>query len=281
LLPRKSNKKRAMTTETLKIGIFGCSGRMGKALLAEVINSNDCQLSGGLVTEHSSNKGRDLGELAGLEPLGIATTTDIDSFLSDADVVIDFTSPTSTLKLASLCVNSDTTLIVGTTGLSDEQIETLDGYAKHTAIVFAPNMSVGVNLLLGLVEKVAATLDESVDIEIVEMHHRHKVDSPSGTALGLGKAAADGRKVALSDVACYARDGIIGERPPGEIGFATLRGGDVVGEHTVIFADEGERIELTHKASSRTVFARGAVRAAKWAAEKPAKLYSMKDVLGL
>jgi 4-hydroxy-tetrahydrodipicolinate reductase len=171
--------------------------------------------------------------------------------------------------------------VVGTTGLKPEHEAALDEAAAKVAVVQAANMSVGVNLMLGLARQVAAILDDGFDIEIVEMHHRHKVDAPSGTALALGKAAAAGRGVALDDVAVRARDGMIGPRPKGQIGFATLRGGDVVGEHTVVFAGEGERIELTHKASSRAIFARGAVRAALWTQGRPPGRYSMRDVLGL
>ncbi len=270
-----------MKMESLNIGIFGCSGRMGRTLLAEVINTHGCTLSGGLVSGSSSALGKDLGELAGLDTLGLVATDDIESFVSQADVIVDFTSPSSTLECVEICTRLKTPVVIGTTGLTGSQISELENYAKDNVIVFAPNMSIGVNLLLGLVEKVAATLDDSVDIEIVEMHHKHKVDAPSGTALGLGRAAAEGRNVALSDVACYSREGQVGERQKGEIGFATLRGGDVIGEHSVIFADEGERIELTHKASSRNIFARGAIRAAIWTQSSGNGLFSMQDVLGL
>lgn len=270
-----------MKTSDITIGILGCSGRMGRTLLAEIIATEGCRLSGGLVLKKDPAVGRDLGELAGGDPLGITASDDMESFVGEADVIIDFTSPASTLECASLCARQNTALVVGTTGLTGEQIAELEGFSNKTSIVFAANMSVGVNLLLGLVEKVASILDDSVDIEIIEMHHKHKVDAPSGTALALGKSAADGREVALADVACYTREGQTGERERGEIGFATLRGGDVVGDHTVIFADEGERIELTHKAGDRRIFARGAVRAARWLADKENGLYSMKDVLGL
>jgi 4-hydroxy-tetrahydrodipicolinate reductase len=195
--------------------------------------------------------------------------------------VIDFTAPAATLAHADLAAKFGTALIVGTTGLPASAKAKLKTSAKKTVIVQAPNMSTGVNVLLALTEKLAGVLADDYDIEIVEMHHRHKVDAPSGTALGLGEAAAKGRGVALEKVARRSRDGQVGARPKGEIGFATLRGGDVVGDHTVIFAADGERIEITHKASSREVFARGAVRAAMWAKKKKAGLYSMRDVLGL
>jgi 4-hydroxy-tetrahydrodipicolinate reductase len=195
--------------------------------------------------------------------------------------VLEFTSPTATLHHAELAAKHRKVHIVGTTGLEAPQIATLQRHAKQTAIVLAPNMSLGVNLLLRMVTQVARSLDPDWDIEIVEMHHRAKVDAPSGTALALGKAAADGRGVALDRVAARGRDGMTGARRRGDIGFAVLRGGDVVGEHTVVFAADGERVEITHKATSREIFARGAIRAALWAQDKPPGFYSMADVLGL
>ncbi|HSV29277.1 MAG TPA: 4-hydroxy-tetrahydrodipicolinate reductase, partial [Candidatus Omnitrophota bacterium] len=197
------------------------------------------------------------------------------------DAVIDFTAPAATVTHAGMAAAAGKVLVVGTTGLSKDDEAKLQQAADRVPVVYAPNFSVGVNLLMALTERAASILGDDYDIEIVEMHHRHKVDAPSGTALGLGRAAAAGRGVPLDSVWCKARDGHTGARPKGEIGFATLRGGDVVGDHTVMFAAEGERVELTHKASSRAVFAKGAVRAALWAKGKPAGLYTMRDVLGL
>ena len=195
--------------------------------------------------------------------------------------MIDFTAPAATTAYAELAAQNQVIHVIGTTGLGADHIAAIERAARHTAVVFAPNMSLGVTLLTGLVEQVARALDADYDIEVLEMHHRRKVDAPSGTALALGRAAAAGRQAALDDVAQKVRDGHTGARRRGDIGFATLRGGDVVGDHTVIFAAEGERIELTHKASSREVFARGAIKAALWARDKGAGLYGMKDVLGL
>lgn len=265
-----------------KIGIVGCAGRMGQMLVREVLETEGLVLAGGSERPGSDAVGRDLGELAGCRRNGIMVGDDAKLVFEGADAVIDFTAPAAAVEHARLAAETRTAYVVGTTGLSAEQEGALRQASTRTAVVWAPNMSVGVNLLLSLVEQVAAALDPATfDIEIVEMHHRHKVDAPSGTALGLGRAAAAGRGVALENVWRKTRDGHTGVRPAGEIGFATLRGGDVVGDHTVIFAAEGERIELTHKASSRQIFARGAVRAARWASDKPPGLYSMRDVLGL
>ncbi len=265
-----------------KIGIVGCDGRMGQMLVREVLDTEGVALAGGVERSESDAVGRDLGELVGRGRNGLAVGLDSKTLFEQADAVIDFTAPAAAIEHARLAAETRTALVVGTTGLSAEQEAALREAAARTAVVWAPNMSVGVNVLLSLVEQVAAALDPTTyDIEIVEMHHRHKVDAPSGTALGLGRAAALGRGVKLEDVWCKSRDGHTGARPAGEIGFATLRGGDVVGDHTVIFAAEGERIEITHKASSRQIFAKGAVRAARWAHGKPPGLYSMRDVLGL
>lgn len=265
----------------MKIAIVGCAGRMGRMLLTEVQAVDGCQLSGGTGPSGAPEIGSDIGLLIGPAPLGITVSDDAEAVFAAADAVIDFTAPDATVVHAALAAKHNTALIVGTTGLSASHQSALDEAAKSVPVVFAPNMSVGVNLLFALTQKVAATLGIDYDIEIVEMHHRHKVDAPSGTALGLGRAAAAGRGVALDAVKETVRDGHTGAREAGKIGFATLRGGDVVGDHTVIFASEGERVELTHKASSRAIFARGAVRAAQWCDGRPAGLYSMLDVLGL
>lgn len=265
----------------MKIGIVGCAGRMGRMLIAEVLRTKGAKLGGGTELAKSPLIGTDLGALVGQKAAGVKVTSDAKALFESCDAVIDFTAPAATLAHADLAAKFGTALIVGTTGLPAAAKAKLKTSAKKTVIVQAPNMSTGVNVLLALTEKLAGVLADDYDIEIVEMHHRHKVDAPSGTALGLGEAAAKGRGVALEKVARRSRDGQVGARPKGEIGFATLRGGDVVGDHTVIFAADGERIEITHKASSREVFARGAVRAAMWAKKKKAGLYSMRDVLGL
>jgi 4-hydroxy-tetrahydrodipicolinate reductase len=264
----------------MKIGIVGCAGRMGRMLIQEVLATPGCQLAGG--TEVSGPAlGQDLGTLVGAKAAGVKVTTDTKALFDASDAVIDFTVPDATRMHAGLAAATGKALVVGTMGLPADVQAIIAIAAKKAAIIQAPNMSVGVNVLLALTEKLGATLGPEYDIEIVEMHHRHKVDAPSGTALGLGEAAAKGRAVNLKDVARRSRDGQVGARPAGEIGFATLRGGDVVGDHTVVFAADGERIEVTHKASSRAVFARGAVRGALWTKGRAPGLYSMRDVLGL
>ncbi len=265
----------------MKIGIAGAAGRMGRMLVAELSATPGCELAGGIERQECEFLGRDVAELAGLAPAGLAIADDARALFAAADAVIDFTAPAATLIHAGLAAELGTVLVVGTTGLEAEHHEALRQAAARAPVVQAANMSVGVNIALGLTERVAAALGDDYDIEIVEMHHRHKVDAPSGTALALGRAAAAGRGVDLDRVWQRTRDGHTGERRAGDIGFATLRGGDVVGEHTVVFAAEGERIEITHKASSRAIFAKGAVRAALWAEGRAAGLYSMSDVLDL
>ena len=265
----------------MKIGVVGCAGRMGRLIAQTVHETDGAALAGGVERAGSAAVGQDLGELAGLGALGLPVGEDASTLFEAADAVVDFTTPEATLAHAKLAAETGTILVVGTTGTDAEQDKTIEAAAQNTPIVRAANMSLGVNLLLSLVERTARALSEDFDIEIVEMHHRHKVDAPSGTALALGKAAAAGRGVGLDAVADRGRDGHTGERRKGDIGFAVLRGGDVPGEHTVVFAGAGERIELTHKAGSRAIFAQGAVKAALWAAGKPAGLYSMQDVLGL
>lgn len=265
----------------MKIGIVGCAGRMGRMLTEAVLDAQGCALSGG--TERLGNDAldRDMGELVGRDRVGAPVESDAKALFQRSDAIIDFTAPAATLAHAALAAELGKVLVIGTTGMSADDEAALARAAERCAIVYAPNFSVGVNLLMALTERAAAILGDDYDIEIVEMHHRHKVDAPSGTALGLGRAAAQGRAVALDRVWRKSRDGHTGARPKGEIGFATLRGGDVVGDHTVMFAAEGERVELTHKASSRAVFAKGAVRAALWARGQKPGLYSMRDVLGL
>jgi len=264
----------------IRVGIVGCAGRMGQMLLRLLINAPGIVVVGGTERRGSPALGQDLGALAGAEPLGISVTEDAALMFETADVVVDFTNPSATVVHASLAAKSGCAHVVGTTGLDADQLAAIARSAQRAPIVLAANMSLGVNLLQQVVEEVARILDTEWDIEIVEMHHRHKVDAPSGTALSLGEAAARGRNVALRRVAKRSRDGQVGPRQRGEIGFAALRGGDVVGDHTVIFAADGERVEITHKASSREIFARGAVKAVLWAAGKAPGLYNMRDVLG-
>jgi 4-hydroxy-tetrahydrodipicolinate reductase len=267
--------------DAMKIGVVGCAGRMGRMIARCVHETEGAELAGGTEAPGSPALGRDLGELAGLGALGLAVGDDPVTLFARSYAIIDFTAPAVSVAHAELAAQAQSVHVIGTTGLGPEQLEAIGRAARHTAVVLAPNMSLGVTLLTALVEQVARTLDADYDIEVVEMHHRRKVDAPSGTALALGRAAAAGRAVDLDEVARRVRDGHTGARPRGEIGFATLRGGDVVGDHTVIFATEGERIELTHKASSREVFARGAVKAALWTRGQEPGLYSMMDVLGL
>lgn len=267
--------------EPCGIGVVGAAGRMGVMLLATIADSAGCALAGGTELPGSPAVGQDLGTLIGADPVGIAVTDDSTALFAACDAVIDFTSPASSVANAALAAAGKTVHVIGTTGLDAAQEAALGEAARKAPIVYAPNMSLGVNLLMALVEQVARALDEDYDIDVLEMHHRHKVDAPSGTALGLGKAAARGRGVDLDSVSRRARDGHTGARQGGEIGFASLRGGDVIGDHKVIFATEGERIELGHIAGNRAIYARGAVRAALWARGRAPGLYAMKDVLGL
>lgn len=263
-----------------KIVIAGVTGRMGYALLEGVFADAELQLHGAVDRADSAQIGRDAGEQFG-KKADVKITGDVDIALKDADVLIDFTRPEATLQYLQACKKAQVKHVIGTTGFTAEQKELIESAAKEIAIVFAPNMSVGVTLLINLVEQAAKVLSEGYDIEVVEMHHRHKVDAPSGTALRLGEAAAQGLGKQLKDCAVYAREGVTGERETGTIGFATLRGGDVVGDHTVVLAGVGERVELTHKASSRATFAQGALRAAKFLQNQSSGLYDMRDVLDL
>lgn len=265
----------------MKVGITGCAGRMGRMLIKTVTAHSDCDVVGGVEYDGSPDLGKDLGVLAGIEPLSIAASNDTEALFVEADVIIDFTLPTATSRHVALAKANKTALVLGTTGLPKETAVEIEVASRDTAIVWTGNYSLGVNLLSILVEQAAKALGDDYDIDILEMHHRHKIDAPSGTALLLGKAAAEGRGVDFEKVSKLSREGQTGARPRGEIGFATLRGGDVPGEHSVMFAAEGERIELTHKAGNREVFARGAVAAAQWVNDKEPGLYDMKDVLGL
>jgi 4-hydroxy-tetrahydrodipicolinate reductase len=275
------NRQPAAKATALKIGIIGCAGRMGQMLVRTVAANDRCLVVGGNEQPRSAAVGRDLGLVAGIDALGVTVTDDPADLFTQADAVLEFTSPAATIQHVELAAKKKKIHVIGTTGFEPPQMAALHRAAKQTAVVMAPNMSVGLNLLLRMIEQMAHALDVDWDIEILEMHHRHKVDAPSGTALALGRAAAAGRGAAFDHVAKRARDGITGARRRGDIGFAVLRGGDVVSDHRVIFASEGERVELTHIATSREIYARGALRAALWAQGKPPGLYSMTDVLGL
>ncbi|WP_109313584.1 4-hydroxy-tetrahydrodipicolinate reductase [Ruegeria sp. AU67] len=263
------------------IVITGASGRMGQMLIKTVTDSDQARLVG--VVERTGHDwiGQDVGEAMGAQALGVTVTDDPLEAFSQAQAVIDFTAPEATLEFAALAAQARCVHVIGTTGMSDEQIAALEPASRHAVIVRAGNMSLGVNLLVQLTKKVAAALDEDFDIEIIEGHHHHKVDAPSGTALMLGEAAAEGRGVDLADVSDRGRDGITGARKRGDIGFHAIRGGDIVGEHDVLFAAPGERIILRHLATDRAIFARGALKAALWGQGKAPGQYDMVDVLGL
>lgn len=264
-----------------RIAITGAAGRMGRVLIEAVEANDDTQLGAALVLVDDPMVGVDAGALAGLgHVLQIPVTTDIHTVLDQFDVLIDFTSPASTMAHIEMCASAGKGIVIGTTGLSDEQKQIMSSAAVNAKIVFAPNYSVGVNLCLNLLRMAASVMGSDSDIEVIEMHHRHKVDAPSGTALRMGEVVAETMGWDLSEVACYGREGYTGARPHRQIGFETIRGGDVVGDHTVMFATEGERVEITHKAQSRMTFAKGAVRAALWLKEQPNGLYDMQDVLG-
>ena len=268
-------------TKEIKVGITGCAGRMGQVLARQITEHEHCALVGGSERDDSEAIGLDIGELSGIGTLGLTVDRDARPMFEIADVVLDFTAPAATAHHAQLAAESGASLVAGTTGLKPDQEKAIREAASNSAIVRAANMSVGINLLLALTQRVAATLGPDFDIEVLEMHHRHKADAPSGTALALGQAAAAGRGVTHDEVAARGRDGITGERRRGDIGYAVLRGGNVAGEHSVIFAADNERIELAHKATDRAIFARGALTAAIWLQGKPPGLYSMADVLGL
>jgi 4-hydroxy-tetrahydrodipicolinate reductase len=269
---------------TVRIAVAGAGGRMGQALIEATLADPELTLAAALDVPGSAVLGHDAGQRQG-RATGVIVAADIDAAVAAADVLIDFTRPDGTLAHLAACARARCAAVVGTTGLTAEHKAAIAAAARTIPVVCAPNMSVGVNVLLTLVEAAARTLGPAYDVEIVEMHHKHKVDAPSGTALGLGEAAARGSGRRLADCAVYAREGVTGERKPGTIGFATLRGGDVVGEHTVVFAATGERIELSHRATSRQNFAGGALRAAKFVAAQRlagrAGLSDMQDVLGL
>ena len=264
----------------LKVVIAGCSGRMGHALLEGVFADNELALHAALDRADSPQIGRDAGEQFGKKS-GVLISHDVDAALKGADVLVDFTRPEPSLVYLAACQKAGVNMVIGTTGFTSEQKAVIASAAIDISVVFAPNMSVGVTLLINLVQGAAKVLSEGYDIEVIEAHHRHKVDAPSGTALRLGEAAASALGRNLEECAIYGREGVTGERDPSTIGFATVRGGDVVGDHTVLFAGIGERVELTHKASSRATFALGALRAGKFMQGKKSGLFDMQDVLGL
>lgn len=265
----------------MRIGVIGCAGRMGRANLAAILSKPGVELVGGIEAPEHPAIGQDLGTLAGQDAIGLTLNSDLSAMLTRAHAVIEFSTADVSLKHAQACANVGCAHVIGTTGLTADDEAELARIARTIPIVWGRNMSLGVNLLAGLVEQVARALDDDFDIEVLEMHHRRKVDAPSGTALALGEAAAAGRGIDAVVNSERVRDGITGARERGKIGYAVLRGGDVVGDHSVIFASDGERIELSHKASSREIYSRGALAAAIWAADKPPGLYGMPDVLGL
>lgn len=271
----------SLAMSDMRIAVLGAAGRMGQALTRVLVETPGCAVAGGIEAKGSPQVGRDLGEVAGLAPLGVAITDDPLPVFAHVDGVLDFTTPASTTAFAALSAQARIVHVIGTTGLSAADEAKIEAAARHAAIVKAGNMSQGVNLLSVLAARVAEALGPEFDIEILEMHHRHKRDAPSGTSLLLGQAAAKARGISLEERGVRTRDGDIGPRREGDIGFATLRGGDVVGEHRVIFAGPGERIELAHIANDRGIFARGAVKAALWARGRAPGLYTMTDVLGL
>jgi 4-hydroxy-tetrahydrodipicolinate reductase len=265
----------------IRLLIAGAGGRMGRALVRAATEARGFTVSGAFEGKGSAAIGKDAGELAGVGSLGVKIAADPASLLKNADAILDFTVPAATVKLAELAAKAKLVHVIGTTGLSAADEKKIAASAKSAVIVKSGNMSLGVNLLAALTRQVAKALGDDFDIEILEMHHRNKVDAPSGTALLLGKAAADGRGTYLEKRRVMAREGHTGARRSGDIGFAALRGGSVVGDHTVIFAGAQERIELTHRAEDRAIFANGALAAARWGAKQKAGLYSMADVLGL
>ncbi|MGB0360529.1 MAG: 4-hydroxy-tetrahydrodipicolinate reductase, partial [Endozoicomonas sp.] len=258
-----------------RVAIVGAAGRMGKMLVEAVANDDQCSLGAAIIKPGNRLLGIDAGDLVGAGHQGIALTDDLAATVNDFDVLIDFTSPELTMKHVELCRQYGKGIVIGTTGLDNAQKATLAKAAEDTAIVFAPNMSIGVNLVFKLLKMAANVLGEDADIEVIEAHHRHKVDSPSGTALKMGEVIADTLDRDLEKCAVYGREGHAGPRDRETIGFATVRAGDVIGDHTVLFACEGERVEITHKASSRVIYARGSVRAVKFLIDKKAGLFDM------
>jgi len=265
----------------VRIAVVGASGRMGLCLIKAAALADKASAAVAVSRPDSDAVGKDAGELAGIGAIGVKVVDDLTAVIDQFDVLIDFTRPDVSMAFIEQCRLAGKKLVIGTTGYSDAQKALINDAAKDIAIVFAPNMSVGVNLSLKLLEMAAKVMGSYTDIEIIEAHHRHKVDAPSGTALRMGEVIAGTLGRDLKDCAVYGREGNTGERDRNTIGFSTIRAGDIVGEHTVMFADDGERVEITHKATSRMTFANGAVRAAVWLQDKQNGLYDMQDVLGL
>ncbi len=264
-----------------RVAVVGAAGRMGRMLVEAVAGDEPCRLGAAIIKPGENLLGIDVGDLVGIGSLGVALTDDLAAAINDFDVLIDFTTPELTMKNVELCRQNGKGIVIGTTGLSGDQKESLTRAADDIAIVFAPNMSIGVNLVFKLLEMAAKVLGDDADVEVIEAHHRHKVDSPSGTALKMGEVVADTLGRDLQACAVYGRGGYTGPRDRETIGFATVRAGDVIGDHTVLFACEGERVEVTHKASSRVIYARGSLRAVRFISDKRSGLYDMQDVLGL
>ena len=265
----------------IRVAIHGAAGRMGHALIQSCVQTPQSSLAAAIERPGSPTLGADAGTMAGLAPLGILVTDNLAAVINDCDVLIDFTRPEPGLVALELCRQHGKRMVIGTTGFSADQRATIEQASRDIPIMLAPNMSVGVNLCLKLLEIAAKVIGDTTDIEIIEAHHRHKVDAPSGTALRMGEVVASALGRDLKECAVWGREGHTGERDPRSIGFSVIRAGDIVGEHTVMFADEGERVEITHNASSRMTFAKGAMRAAVWLADRPAGLFDMQDVLGL
>ncbi|MCG8707550.1 4-hydroxy-tetrahydrodipicolinate reductase [Brenneria sp. 4F2] len=270
-----------MKDSMIRIAVAGAGGRMGRQLIQAVEQMQGAVLGAALERQGSSLVGADAGELAGLGKSGVSVSDSLDAIRNDFDVLIDFTRPEGSLAHLAFCRQHHKSMVIGTTGFDEQGKAAISAAAQEIGVVFAANFSVGVNVMLKLLEKAATVMGEYTDIEIIEAHHRHKVDAPSGTALAMGEAIAGALGRDLKTCAVYAREGYTGERDPKSIGFATVRAGDIVGEHTAMFADIGERVEITHKASSRMTFANGAVRASIWLKDKKSGLFDMKDVLGL
>jgi 4-hydroxy-tetrahydrodipicolinate reductase len=263
----------------IRVVVTGAAGRMGRALIEACAKSEGLQLTGALERPGSSIAGADAGELAGIGRLGVPIVAGLERL--EFDVLVDFTRPEATLGYLAACQQAGRRVVIGTTGFDEAGKGRIAEAARAIPVVFAPNMSVGVNLCFKLLDLAARVLGDSVDVEVIEAHHRYKADAPSGTALGMGEVVARALGRDLKECAVYGRQGVTGERPRSTIGFATVRAGDIVGDHTVLFAGGGERVEITHRAESRATFANGAMRAARWLAAKPAGLYDMQDVLGL
>ncbi len=263
-----------------RVAVAGASGRMGRMLIEAIRASDDCVLAGALDVAASPGVGSDATAFLGLAS-GVAITADIATGLQNADVLIDFTRPEGTLAHLAVCAERGVKAVIGTTGFNDEQKAEIAAFAKRTAIVMAPNMSVGVNVTLKLLQMAAKAMSEGYDIEIIEAHHRHKVDAPSGTALKMGEVIAEAMGRDLKQCAVYARHGVTGERDPSSIGFSAIRGGDIVGDHTVLFAGVGERIEISHKSSNRSGYAQGSLRAVQFLTQHRTGMFDMFDVLGL